>query len=281
MTVIFEFLKFLLYSGLIVIIAKYLLVPVLRKLAESLNLKAKTVGNIAGIATSVPELLTVSFSAFTGLLSTSIYNIISSNVINLIQYILAVFLNKNQKVLQNKALKIDLVMVYTTILIPAMLLLFKIEVGITIVPIFLLLFFFFYYLNIQAHKLYLNKKTEQDMKIEEEAKWVKGKKKIMIRYAIYLLLIAIALYFIGDLLSTTLENLCRQFSIPEFIIGILLGFITSIPELITFFESQKHHKKQQNQEDGVIEAMNNLLTSNILNLFIIESVGIVVFYTLS
>lgn len=281
MTVIFEFLKFLLYSGLIVIIAKYLLVPVLRKLAESLNLKAKTVGNIAGIATSVPELLTVSFSAFTGLLSTSIYNIISSNVINLIQYILAVFLNKNQKVLQNKALKIDLVMVVTTILIPAMLLLFKIEVGITIVPIFLLLFFFFYYLNIQAHKLYLNKKTEQDMKIEEEAKWVKGKKKIMIRYAIYLLLIAIALYFIGDLLSTTLENLCRQFSIPEFIIGILLGFITSIPELITFFESQKHHKKQQNQEDGVIEAMNNLLTSNILNLFIIESVGIVVFYTLS
>lgn len=281
MTVIFEFLKFLLYSGLIVIIAKYLLVPVLRKLAESLNLKAKTVGNIAGIATSVPELLTVSFSAFTGLLSTSIYNIISSNVINLIQYILAVFLNKNQKVLQNKALKIDLVMVYTTILIPAMLLLFKIEVGITIVPIFLLLFFFFYYLNIQAHKLYLNKKTEQDMKIEEEAKWVKGKKKIMIRYAIYLLLIAIALYFIGDLLSTTLENLCRQFSIPEFIIGILLGFITSIPELITFFESQKHHKKQQNQEDGVIEATNNLLTSNILNLFIIESVGIVVFYTLS
>ena len=281
MTVIFEFLKFLLYSGLIVIIAKYLLVPVLRKLAESLNLKAKTVGNIAGIATSVPELLTVSFSAFTGLLSTSIYNIISSNVINLIQYILAVFLNKNQKVLQNKALKIDLVMVVTTILIPAMLLLFKIEVGITIVPIFLLLFFFFYYLNIQAHKRYLNKKTEQDMKIEEEAKWVKGKKKIMIRYAIYLLLIAIALYFIGDLLSTTLENLCRQFSIPEFIIGILLGFITSIPELITFFESQKHHKKQQNQEDGVIEAMNNLLTSNILNLFIIESVGIVVFYTLS
>ena len=281
MTVIFEFLKFFIYSGLIVIIAKYLLVPVLRKLAESLNLKAKTVGNIAGIATSVPELLTVSFSAFTGLLSASIYNIISSNVINLIQYILAVFLNKNQKVLQNKALRIDLIMVLTTILIPVMLLIFKIEVGITIVPIFLLLFFFFYYLNIQAHKLYLNKKTEQDMKIEEEAKWVKGKKKIMIRYAIYLLLIAIALYFIGDLLSTTLENLCRQFSVPEFIIGILLGFITSIPELITFFESQKHHKKQQNQEDGVIEATNNLLTSNILNLFIIESIGILVFSVFS
>ena len=59
-----EILKFILFSILIVLISKYILVKVLRKLAESLNLSAKTVGNIAGVATSVPELLTVSFAAF-------------------------------------------------------------------------------------------------------------------------------------------------------------------------------------------------------------------------
>ena len=37
-----ELLKFILYSVLIVIIAKYILVVTLRKLAESLNLKPKT-----------------------------------------------------------------------------------------------------------------------------------------------------------------------------------------------------------------------------------------------
>ena len=52
--------------------------------------------------------------------------------------------------------------------------------------------------------------------------------------------------------------------------------ITSIPELITFFESQKYYKKRKNQMPGVVEATNNLLTSNILNLFIIQSLGIVV-----
>ena len=62
------------------------------------------------------------------------------------------------------------------------------------------------------------------------------------------------------------------------IIGILLGFITSIPELITFFEAQKHYKMQKDNEIlGVVEATNNLLTSNILNLFVIQSLGIIIY----
>ena len=62
-----EIIKFVFYSGLIVIISKYVLVETLRRLAENLNLKAKTVGDIAGIATSVPELLTVIASSVKGL----------------------------------------------------------------------------------------------------------------------------------------------------------------------------------------------------------------------
>lgn len=277
MEFIWEFLQFIFYAGLIVIISKYLLVTVLRRLAESLNLKAKTVGNIAGIATSVPELLTVSFSAFTGLIEASSYNIISSNIINFIQYITSIFLNKNQKILSNKALKIDLVMVLLTILIPIALLVTKIEYNISIVPMFILLFFLFYFINNHAHKLYLKSNIKQEAKIEEEAKWIRGKKKEIIKYSVFLLLIAILLYVVGNMLSTTLENLCIRFGISQFVIGILLGFITSIPELITFFESQKHHKKQEKAKEGVVEATNNLLTSNILNLFAIQSIAILIY----
>lgn len=278
MQAIWEFLKFIIYSTLIVVIAKYALVPVLRKLAESLNLRPKTVGNIAGIATSVPEFLTVSFSAFTGLISASSYNIISSNIINTVQYIAAIFLNKNQKYLQNKALKIDLIMVLITILIPIGILVANIKFSIGIVPIFILLFLLFYFINSNAHKLYLNKETKQEKEIKQEEKWLKGKKKITLKYIFFLFIISIFLYFIGNLLSTTLESLCIQFNIPQAVIGILLGFITSIPELITFFEAQKHYTRQENGEDGVIEATNNLLTSNILNLFFIQTVGIIIFH---
>ena len=64
---LFEILKFIFYSGLIVLISKYILVPILRKLAETLNFEAKTVGNIAGAATSMPELLTVVTASVRGL----------------------------------------------------------------------------------------------------------------------------------------------------------------------------------------------------------------------
>lgn len=271
-----ETLKFILLSSLIVIISKYILVKILRKLSEALNLSAKTVGNVTGVATSVPELLTVTFSAFAGLSATSIYNIISSNVINLVQYIIAIFLNKNQKQFNNKGIKIQLILVFFTIIIPILILVFKIDIKINFIPIFILLFLLFNYINSNVHKLYLKKQDENIYKeIEEEKKWVKGKAKIIIRDSIYLVLTTIVLYLIGDKLSIVLENMAEIFNISEFIIGITLGFITSLPELITFFESQKHHNKAR-QEEGVIEATNNLLTSNILNLLVIQTIGIII-----
>lgn len=274
-----EFIKFLIYSGIIVIISKYVLVTTLRKLAETLNLKPKTVGDIAGYATSMPELLTIGTSSFSGLISASIVNVISSNVINLIQYVSSIFLNKNQKVLKNRAIKIDLILVAITIIIPIILFAFNIEINIGVVPIFIGLCVLFVYLNSNVHKLYLKNEDEKlEKEIEEEEKWQKNNKKKTVKYIFYLLCSGVLLFVVGELLGNTLENLCNQFNISQTIIGILLGFITSIPELITFFEAQKHYKK--NTEDailGVVEATNNLFTSNILNLFVIQSIGIIIY----
>lgn len=273
-----ELLKFVVYALLIVVISKYILVKLLRKFAESLNLKPNTVGNIAGIATSVPELLTVSFSVFAGFIGTSAYNILSSNIINLVQYIFSIFLNKNQKNIKNKAIKIDLVLVLITIIIPVIMLITSLDFNISIVPMFVLLFIFFYYINSNVHKLYLKNEDKELVKeIEKEIKIVKTKKTAIIIYIIYLVLTAIMLYIVGNLLSDTLTNLCNTFNMPEIVLGIALGFITSIPELITFFESQKHYKNENIGELGVVEATNNLLTSNVLNLFAIQSIGILIY----
>jgi len=276
---IIEFLKFIVYSALIVVIAKYILVTTLRKLAEALNLKPKTVGDIAGYATSAPELLTITTASFSGLMSASSINVLSSNIINLIQYIFAIFLNKNQKTLRNKAIKVDLILVLLTIILPIILLKFNIEMNIAIVPMFIILYTLFRFLNNNVHKLYL--KSEDDIlekKIEKEAKWEKGNKKKITKYIIYLFITGILLFIVSELLGNNLELLCNSFGISQGIIGILLGFITSIPELITFFESQKHYKRQKSSELlGVVEATNNLFTSNILNLFVIQTIGILIF----
>lgn len=272
-----EIIKFIIYSGLIVLISKYILVTTLRKLAEAMNLKAKTVGDIAGYATSVPELLTITTSSLRGLTGASVYNILSSNVINLIQYLGAILLNKNASKLRNKAIVIDLVMVFFTIAIPIVFLKLDIELKLVVVPLFIILYILFMVLNNNVHKLYLkNEDEELEEEIEEERKEQKKNPGKVLRYVLVLIVTGVLLFIIGEMLGDTLENLCNLFGVSEVVVGILLGFVTSLPELITFFEAQRYYKNVDDDMLGVVEATNNLLTSNILNLFAIQSVGILI-----
>lgn len=272
-----EIIKFIIYSGLIVLISKYILVTTLRKLAEAMNLKAKTVGDIAGYATSVPELLTITTSSLRGLTGASVYNILSSNVINLIQYLGAILLNKNASKLRNKAIVIDLVMVFFTIAIPIVFLKLDIELKLAVVPLFIILYILFMVLNNNVHKLYLkNEDDELEEEIEEERKEQKKNPRKVLRYVLVLIVTGVLLFIIGEMLGDTLENLCNLFGVSEVVVGILLGFVTSLPELITFFEAQRYYKNVDDDMLGVVEATNNLLTSNILNLFAIQSVGILI-----
>lgn len=275
----YEFVKFVIYTGVIVLISKYILVRTLRNLAENLNLKPKMVGDIAGYATSVPELLTISASSIRGLTSASIYNILSSNIINLVQYIGSILLNKNRKAFENKAIKIDIILVLLTIAIPLLLMWLNIELNIKIVPIFVLLYILFIYINSNVHKLYLSlQDRELEKKIQKEGEKEAGNTRKTLLYVVILIVTGILLFVVGDLLGETLENLASLFNVSETIIGILLGFATSIPELITFFEAQKHYKNQSSDDIlGVVEATNNLLTSNILNLFVIQTIGILIY----
>lgn len=278
MELLSEIIQFIIYTGLIVLISKYVLVKTLRNLAENLKLKPKTVGNIAGIATSVPELLTICASSYSGLMSASIYNVLSSNVINLIQYYGAIILNKNQKYFKNKAIKVDLFLAILTIILPIIFIAVKSELQILMVPVLIFFYLGFRKIDNNAHKLYLR---QQDKEIEDiqnkEDRWERGNKRKVVKNTLILLLTGILLFVIGNLLGDTLENLCLRFNVPQLVIGIILGIVTSIPELITFFESQKHYSKNKDDILGVVEATNNLLTSNMMNLFIIQSAGIIVF----
>ena len=274
--------KFFIYSILIVMISKYILVKALRKLAENLKLKPRTIGNIAGIATSIPELLTVIVSSYRGLMGTSVYNIISSNVINFIQYSISLIINKNYQVIKNKGIIIQNILVIITIILPIILLKLENTLNIIIVFILVAMYFIFYWISKKVHERYL---SYEDIKIEEREKEQevkeKHKNKQSFIYVGYILIAGILLYFIGDALGSVLENLSESFEIAEWILGILLGMITSIPELVTFFESQKHYKEKKDKNLlGVIEATNNLLTSNMLNLFIIQAIGIGIYILL-
>ena len=271
MELLIEIIKFIIFSFGIVLISKNVLVPILRNLSESLNLKAKTIGSITGIATSMPELLSVSFSAIVGLVDISIFNIISSNVINLILYSMSMVYNKNINKLKNKALRGDIIISIITIIIPLVILKINVEMNLAIIPLFILLFILFYTINKSSHNMYLKSFSQDEVEVGIKKK---SQLKIVVKYTIYLLLTSIALFIFGNLLSQVLDNLSNIFNISQVVIGITLGIVTSIPEFITFFEAQRFNNSNKKQMQGVIETTNNLLISNLINLCVIQSVGI-------
>ena len=178
--------------------------------------------------------------------------------------------------MKNTAIKIDVFLSILTILIPIILIALNIEMEIFLVPLFLTFLIAFNIINRNMHRKYL-KKFEIQIEEKRENGKTKNKKRKTTFYGIGLLIIGFVLFLIGDKLSIVLENLCNVFSTPEWVIGIMLGFITSLPELITFFEAQRHHAKKENEELGVIEATNNLLSSNMTCLFIVQSIGILIY----
>ena len=189
----------------------------------------------------------------------------------------AILLNKNTSKLRNKAIITDLILVFFTIAIPVIFLKLNIELKLAVVPVFIILYVLFRFLNNHVHKLYLKKEDEElEEEIKEEKQVQEKNTKKVLVYILILISTGILLFIIGELLGDTLENLCNLFGVSEVIVGILLGFVTSLPELITFFEAQRHYRKADDDMLGVVEATNNLLTSNILNLFAIQTIGILI-----
>jgi len=166
------------------------------------------------------------------MLGTSMFNIISSNVINFIQYIWSIRLNKNEKVIKkNRALKIELGIIIATIIIPIAMVIANIDAELKIVPIFILLFVMLYYLKTNAYKVYkINALSEiEERKIKEEKKWVKNKKEKEVLTWAQLIGTAILLYIIGNLLGKKLHGLSHlPDNVWSILSGILLIFIGAL-----------------------------------------------------
>ena len=203
---IIELVKFIICSILIVIIAKKILSNTLRKLAEIMRLKPKTVGYIAGISTSIPELLSVGIAGFSGLIDTGIFNILTSNIINFIEYLITIILNKNIKTIKNKAIILEIILVIITIVIPIVISNQNIDLNINIVYCFIGLYIIFYYINKYIHKRYLKTEDEifiKEIQIEENVQ-EKGKSKY---YILTIIVSTVLLFFIGNVIILVFHNL--------------------------------------------------------------------------
>ena len=80
----------------------------------------------------------------------------------------------------------------------------------------------------------------------------------------------------GNYLGGVAESIVKQMNVPEWAIGWILGVITSLPELTSFYAVFSLAKEQESDE-SCQQNLDNLAASNMSNVGLIYPIGIIVF----
>jgi cation:H+ antiporter len=256
---------------LVVFITRYLLSRGVEWLADNAHLNPKLKGKILGFSTSIPELVATSSTAAMGLLGAGLWNIASSNIINSVLFVSAMVWYRQQGRLAQTQFLDEMGFAASAIGLP---LLLATQTGMERSPwtaVGLLGIFLIY---LVLDKL-LNKHV--DAEYAEEIERVEGTHSV----AAALTLIGFGIVGItlsGYYLGFFAANVVNRMGVPQWAVGWILGFITSLPELTTFFAVFSAAKKRGEKSDASLQAnLDNLAASNMSNLGLIFPIGITVF----
>ncbi len=261
-------LMILLGCALVTVAAvRLLVIRGIERLSEALHLSSKTKGQIIGYATSTPELVVLVASAFAGVFKAGFWNIASSNIINIFLFLGAVLVYRQQMKLFSLRFLDEVFFGICSVAAP--LVLFWADTPLTpFVALGLLAAFFVY----KAGDRLFNQKPGA----ETAPAPVRGSVTLGILYLVLgLALIIVAGRYLGDSAGT----LVKEAGTPPWLVGWVLGLITSIPEMASFFEIFRLSKKRQqlHLKEDMQQALDALVASNMCNLGIILAVGILVY----
>ena len=247
---------------------RLLVIRGIEEICNAWSLSSKTKGQIIGYATSTPELVVIVASALSGVFEAGFWNIASSNVINCVLFVLAVLVYRQQRELFDRAFVDEVLFGAVSVAVPIVL--FGLDVSLTAgVSVGLIGFFVFYKV---IDKVTNPRATAAD-DTEESLPGSVGKGLFLLVAGLLTVLVA------GRFLGRSAGVLVRELGLPAWLIGWILGMITSVPELTSFFDiyrlSRSRGKLHLTRDTQ--ECMDALVASNMSNLGIILPVGALVF----
>lgn len=253
----------------IIAVARFGLYEPAQKLARAANFSRSATGQMLGYLTSAPELVATIFVAATGLFAVVTTNILGSNIINVLLATVAAIWFRQMGILGSKEFRFEQAIVLGSIIIPIALLVTGQDTalwsGIALFAGYL------------AYLRVMRGRQEAPAPVEGEdavRPWSDGKGKIALQVVI-LIAGLVGLYVLGDILGDSVYELGVAFAVPAVVLGTLTAVATSLPELTTFFSSYAAHRKAGT--DGNSEVMHNLMASNVVNLLVVQAVGVGVF----
>jgi Ca2+/Na+ antiporter len=261
----------ILCAAVTVAAVRLLVMSGITSLCDTLRLSEKTEGQIIGYATSLPEFVVVVSAAFSGVFDAGFWNIASSNIINWILFMSAVFVFRQHRDLAQRAFIDEIVFGTLSVAVPLGMLAAGVKVSLAVSAAMAL--FFILYRVIDAR---FNPVTPQPPHPERTA--------VPLWRGILFLAAGIAVIIAaGRFLGAGAENLIHTLNMPSWLVGWILGLITSIPEMASFFEIFRLYKKRGRlgTTGDTQEALDALVASNMSNLGVILPARKVTFWIFS
>ena len=241
-------------------------------LAQALNWSPKMRGQVTGFATSIPEFSALLSTAIAGVWTVGLWNIASSNIINVVLLLTAVCWYRQYRDLWNRSFIDEMLFAGIAVAVPLVLMHFSMDQSPYTIPILL----FLYFVYRLSDRIFNRPQAAKEM-VEQESS---GSTKLGLLYIIgSIVLISVA----GNFLGTSAAAIVNKMGIPVIFVGWLLGLITSLPELTTFFNvfSVAKEKGTIGGTNDTQEVLDNLTGSNMSNVGIIYPIALLVFLLLT
>ena len=256
----------MLASSLAVIgLVKFGLVPGIDRLSASLGWSLKARGKATGYATSVPELVTLVAAGLSGVWDAGLWNIASSNLINLIFATVALIYYKRVSTVFDWDFVKEIGFAGIGIAAPLTLMRFGLDTHVAIIPALFVLFVAYLLLD----------KGDGEAPEGQEAM---GDTSPLVGLALIVgSLIAISIA--GKFLGSATRDVVQLMGISAMATGWILGLITSLPEAVTFFAvfSERRVLGSSDRKAQVQELLDNLAASNMANSGLIYPLGLTLY----
>lgn len=258
-------------AAAIILFVKMGLLRGIDHIASAMKWSAKARGQVTGYATSVPEFVCLVSAGMAGVWEAGLWNIASSNMINAGLMLLAVLYYRQFGELFNRRFIDEVGFAAMAVVAPVALMLSGLDTQWYLVP--LLLGFFVVYLV--TDNMVNRPETE-----ERTAEKTVGSLPFgMILAITALVAIAVAGMFLGGATADVVE----QLGVHPAVAGWILGVVTSIPEMVSFFAvyaTAAREGKLRNLDDTQ-EALDNLTGSNMANVGVVYPIGLLAFLVAS
>lgn len=239
-----------------------------KDIANHFHISSLAIGlTIVAFSTSIPELLVSMKAMYEGYNNIVIFNLIGSNILNILLILSIVSFIKPLKI-TNSTIKKELPLsilatVFFTVLALDDIFIPSKTNQITRLDALVLILFFIIYIFYMVKNI----RSRSNIKTYESSNYP-------LSYSIFMTILGFSMIFLGSIFTVDMAYKLTSFGVSDKILSVsIIAFATSIPELITCLYFRKN-----NDEDMII---GNILGSNIFNICIALAIPVIIMGTLN